>query len=266
MQGWHDVKWFKFPAGEVHIQLDDDLSKIGYYSVIVEHRITCSDDVILLMQFVDVLKRNKVQYMNLVLPYLPYARQDKIANSGESLSIKVFADVINRMGFEEIRTLDVHSNISTALINNCTSIYPERAWQNFFEENGKQDKNIVLVAPDAGAAKRLDVANQYFGLDIVQCLKARNKTNGKITDLKVYGDVKGKDCFIYDDICDGGATFIALAQKLKENGADDLYLFVTHGIFSKGVQELLKYYKEIACTDSYQEVYPPMIKVYQHGL
>ena len=67
-------------------------------------------------------------------------------------------------------------------------------------------------------------------------------------------DLKGDDCVIVDDICDGRRTFIGIAQELKKKNAGDIYLCVTHGIFSYGFDELKKYFKKIYCTDSFKDI------------
>jgi ribose-phosphate pyrophosphokinase len=90
---------------------------------------------------------------------------------------------------------------------------------------------------------------------VVECSKSRDVKTGKLTGFKVYAeDLEGKDCLIVDDICDGGGTFIGLAGELKKKNAGNLYLAVTHGIFSKGFEELEKCFDKIFTTDSFKEI------------
>jgi len=82
-------------------------------------------------------------------------------------------------------------------------------------------------------------------MSVVYCEKIRNHLDGSIDKVSVGGDVNGKDLIIIDDICDGGRTFIALSEELKKNGARDIYLYVTHGIFSNGFDSLRENIKHI---------------------
>ena len=92
-------------------------------------------------------------------------------------------------------------------------------------------------------------------MPVVECSKKRNVKNGKLEGFKVYEDnLSGKDCLIVDDICDGGGTFIGLAEELKKKNAGHLYLAVSHGIFNKGVDVLNKCFTKIYTTDSFRDV------------
>lgn len=97
-----------------------------------------------------------------------------------------------------------------------------------------------MISPDAGANKKtLEMAKFLGHNNFIRADKIRNVKTGSIEHTAVYGCVKDKDCLIVDDICDGGATFIALAERLKFGDAKSVSLYVTHGIFSKGKQHLL---------------------------
>lgn len=117
-----------------------------------------------------------------------------------------------------------------------------------------QNENVYMkiIAPDKGAEhKLLLVAHSLYqnNEDIKYLIanKVRDSATGKILSTEIEGDVQGKNCIIIDDICDGDATFIELAKVLKAKGAADLYLYVTHGIFSKGLLPLKEYFKHIYC-------------------
>ena len=99
------------------------------------------------------------------------------------------------------------------------------------------DNDISFCAPDKGASiKVASVANGYTD-NIIQLSKCRDVSTGNIQGIDIVsGDVKDKDILIIDDICDGGMTFISAAEELKYNGAKSVSLYVTHGIFSKGVR------------------------------
>ena len=115
---------------------------------------------------------------------------------------------------------------------------------------------------DAGAEKRVwNIAKEINAHDVILASKIRNVETGKIIHTSINGDVKGKTCIIIDDIIDGGATFIYLAQLLKKNGANKVYLIVSHGIFSKGL-DVLKDLDGIYTTDSIKIINEKNVKTF----
>jgi len=247
------IKLLKFSGGEIHVNLGMDSDALNdYEDIYITHRVNSSDNLMEVMLAKDALRREFYGDIHLFIPYLPYARQDRVCSPGDAFSARVFAEIINSAGFTSVACLDAHSSVSTELIYNCFSIkntsYVEEALDELVGEG------LVLVSPDAGAQKKsqqLFLETRFNAL--VQCEKKRNPETGELSGFNVLAeDLNGHDCIIVDDICDGGGTFIGLAKELKAKGAGDLYLFVTHGIFSKGTNELLHYYEHIFTTDSIQ--------------
>jgi len=116
------------------------------------------------------------------------------------------------------------------------------------------ETDYLLIAPDGGALKKVYKLAQYLdGQAVVECSKMRNVKTGQLSGFKVFAnDLAGKTCVIVDDICDGGGTFLGLAKALKAKNAGKLILVVTHGIFSKGLEELASVFSKIYCTNSFQ--------------
>ena len=246
-----------FPGGEPHIKINPNFDIA--LPVSVTHRLNSFNDLGLLCIAIDALKRLGATLDCLFIPYFPAARQDRLMIKGEPLSVKVYADIINGFHFNKVFILDAHSEVSPALLNNCTVI-PNH---NFIEEViEKVKKDVLLVSPDAGALKKIYTLSAYLGgLEIIECSKSRDVRTGQLKGFKVYADdLKGRDCLIVDDICDGGGTFIGLAKELKEKNAGKLYLAVSHGIFSKGFEELNKHYEKIFTTNSICDIDEEEIK------
>jgi len=246
-----------FPGGEPHFRITDNGWGDGE-KVLIVTRINSFNDLGMLAVAVDAIQRiGNYGSLMLHLPYFPGARQDRVCNEGEALTVDVYATAINSMGFNMVHILDPHSDVAPALIDNCevrnNHTFVEACIHDLY---GNSDNDMLLISPDAGANKKIkDLAahlNDDFFIEVVKCDKTRNLSDGSISGFEVYADdLEGKDCLIVDDICDGGGTFLGLAQELKNKKAGDLYLVVTHGIFSKGFLELNKYFKGIYTTDSF---------------
>lgn len=175
------------------------------------------------------LKAGGVKNIDLYMPYIPNARQDRVKNPEDIFTLKYFAQVINDMNFRSVRVLDPHSSVSEALIDRIKIDTPED-YINLVLKDIAEDgtENIVMFYPDEGAMKRYfgKFKNPYaFGI------KKRDWKTGNILGLDVTGEtelIPGSDILIVDDICSKGGTFYHSAKKLKELGAGKIYLYVSH--------------------------------------
>jgi ribose-phosphate pyrophosphokinase len=242
----YDFKSFIFPGGEAHIKL-----QLVQQPVRLSTRIKKTDDFMLLLLATDALKRMGVKDIQVLMPYLPYARQDRVMVEGEPLSVKVIADIINSQGYSKVTVYDPHSDVAMALINNS------RAIPNYDFVSSVIEDDSLIISPDAGAYKKIfklcDEIN-YKG-QIVLCNKIRDVNTGFIKSITVdQGDLLGKDCYIIDDICDGGGTFNLLARELKLRNCGKVFLVVSHGIFSVGLKELCDNLDHIYTTNSFMDI------------
>ncbi|AWH84802.1 phosphoribosylpyrophosphate synthetase [Flavobacterium album] len=242
-------KSFSFSGGEPHIKIEPgfDVSQ----TVTITHRLNSFNRLGELCVTVDALKRMGVQKINLFIPYFPGARQDRIMIPGEPLTVKVYANIINAMGFAKVTVFDPHSEVAPALLNNC-EIVPNYV---FIDEVLKRiGSNVKLISPDGGALKKIYKLSEYLGgADVVECSKSRDVKTGKLSGFKVYeDDLAGADCLIVDDICDGGGTFVGLAEELKKKHAGKLYLTVSHGIFNKGF-DMFEGFERLYTTNSFTD-------------
>lgn len=231
----------KFPAGETNLRIDPNgLEPNTLPNVaIVELEFKSNNDLVDLMLLKDALHRAYpvLQSVFLVMHYLPYARQDRVCNPGEALSLKVVTNLINSLKFDRVYCMNIHSEVGVALLDNLAHVNLNMLGANIanlFTDRG----NTVLVSPDAGANKKVfDFAKTFGYPSVVRADKVRNVLTGEIVETKVYSEhVGAKDFLILDDICDGGRTFIELAKELRKLTDGKIYLYVTHGIFSKGAE------------------------------
>jgi len=240
---------FTFSGGEPHIKINPDFDRNE--KVTITHRLNSFNDLGLLCITVDALRRMDVKVIDLFIPYFPAARQDRVMIKGESLSVKVYADIINTLQLNKVFVFDAHSEVTPALVNNCEVIPNHTFIQQVLNVIGE---NVKLISPDGGALKKIYKVSEFLGgVDVVECSKSRDVKTGKLSGFKVYeDDLNGMDCLIVDDICDGGGTFVGLAEELKKKNAGKLYLAVSHGIFNKGF-EVLDCFDAIFTTNSVKD-------------
>lgn len=241
---------FTFNGGEPHIRISSELNSSD--NITITTRIKSFNDLGFLLVATDAVKRLGVRSVNLFIPYFPGARQDRVMQNGEALTVKVYADIINAQQYNSVTILDPHSDVTPALINNVIV----KSTDSFVKKALSDIENYLLVAPDAGAVKRVYNAAKSLECDsVIDCTKTRDTLTGKITGLRVNSsDLNNQTSVVIDDICDGGRTFIELAKELKRRSAGELILIVTHGIFSNGYKELKEYYHNIICTDSFSDI------------
>ncbi|NTD99883.1 ribose-phosphate pyrophosphokinase [Agrobacterium tumefaciens] len=249
-----NYKSFLFAGGEPHIKIADDFDK--HAPVTITQRINSFNDLGMICITVDALKRMGVKEIHLYIPYFPAARQDRVMIPGEPLSVKVYADIINSMALASVTVFDPHSEVTPALLNNCVTISNHEFIRQVIAKIGSE---VKLISPDGGALKKIYKVSEFLGgAEVVECSKSRDVKTGKLSGFKVYAeDLGSADCLIVDDICDGGGTFNGLAEALKAKNAGKLYLAISHGIFSKGFDDLSKYFEQIFTTDSIKEVAHP---------
>ena len=247
------LTFIRFPAGESLVRIEDTgaIYPDEILNGMISMKFKSNNDLIDLMLLVDAIKRHFKQGINLALDmaYLPYARQDRICSAGESLSVKVIADLINSLNFTHVYCKDIHSGVGAALLDNLVHIELNACAQNLGISFNKQ--TTVLVSPDAGSNKKVFDFAKHFGFpEVVRADKVREALTGKIKETRVYSEhVGNKDFFIIDDCIDGGFTFIELAKKLRELTTGKIYLYITHGIFSKGVDCLYPLIDKVYCSN-----------------
>ena len=201
------------------------------------------NDFMLLAQLVEAVRHvTDIAFSHLELPWLPWARQDRHMVPGDSFALKVFARQLNALAFDKVIVLDPHSDAAAAAIDNMLAVAQQACLlQSETLREAVGAGRFMLVAPDAGALKKIDAVVKATGAAEYAILsKVRDVASGALTGFSLLaGDVKGKDVLIVDDLCDAGGTFIGSAQVLREAGARSVRLYVTHGIFSKGIEHLL---------------------------
>ena len=210
----------RFPDGTVRLNID-----VQSKDVSIEWLFEKDEEMILFFIVKHLREQCSVKNIELYMPYIPHARMDRVKNPEEVFTLKYFCEFINSFCFDRVIVRDAHSDVSLKLIDNVVS---EPVDGNIRKLIGKLlGENDIIFFPDEGSYKRYSKQLDFrcaFGI------KKRDWNTGKILGLEVQGDLpKGLfNVLIIDDISSYGGTFLHSAKKLKELGADKIFLYVTH--------------------------------------
>lgn len=270
-------KAWKFPGGEIHAKLSMDfMQELGATRpkevLDVNVRLNSSDDVIFLALILDVIAKDFDNEVHLYVPYMAYQQADRDFSQGETFSLQTITKMLAAMPFKAIAIFDPHSDVAPALLSRDKLIhvidnseYIQAVFLRLIDLKNPDAENlvwfphedVVILAPDAGAYKKIfklcEKIDWTYGIECAN--KYRNTEDGSLQVRLSVDDFKGKDVLIIDDICVGGRTFIELAKQLITKNVGNLYLAVSHGIFSNGYDELEKYYQHIFTTNSIKDEY-----------
>lgn len=268
------VEQNRFPDGTLALKPDFKINKgycvdeCGFTDVTnndnwIDWLYDSDSEMFTIMSIVDIIRRNGGEHISLNLPYVPNSRMDRIKSSTENFSLKVFTNWLNSLNFDKVRVMNVHSNVSEALINNIESELPE---YDITKVNLNYRPEVIFF-PDEGACKRYSDMGiiKSMNLPIAFGIKKRDWKTGKILDLEVINgsEVYGKKVLIIDDICSAGGTFKFSAIKLLELGTKEVVLYVSHCENNIQNGDLLKtdLISKIYTTDSILTIKDPKIKI-----
>lgn len=251
-----------FPDGQPHISVRPGIGSISC-------RITTPTDLLRLGMLADVMRLNKP---SIRIRYLLGDRMDRRLSDAEPYTLKVVCDIINSFGFPNVSVFCPHSKTTSDLLHGFT---PDTLEEDCFfdmaimqslshitgeslDENSRYNMrlrdDVTIVFPDEGAGKRFSksqLLKWWASVSLVTMSKDRDERTGKINGIGIYKGTPTGHCVIVDDLCDGGATFVAASKVLRERGAKTVSLAVCHGVFSKGIK--LEGIDFISTTNSYKE-------------
>lgn len=230
-----------FPDGEKHLKIDTLDRKD---SVRIVSRITCSDDLFLLMQLSDILNRQCVVVEEIFIPYLMTMRCDRLFSLEQPFSLGIVANVINSFKAKIVRIVEPHSYASLSLIERS---FPQ--WVDY-----KIVDDFVNCLPDKGSVDRYN-SSRYSVAPII-CSKARDVNTGKLSGFRIEaigGYKEGNNIVVVDDLCDGGGTFVGIAEELRKLKPSRLTLAVVHAIQKQGIERVAKVYDEVVISNSYMD-------------
>ncbi len=252
---------FNYPGGEMQVRIrPGSLALVeAARQVTILARITKHEDIIEL-----AMLRNTIDARTdcaLVLPYLPYSRADRKFVDGDCFGLLSFGKFLFPMGWNRVITLDAHNEKAALSCCDARSASPQRYIEDSIVNFARQcvSETVTVLLPDDGAAKRYRVPVDVMGIKVktLHCEKERDAATGKLTGFTV-PELPPGPVLIVDDICDGGGTFLGIAEKI--DAYRPLGLYTTHGIYSKGTHILSRF--ALYTTNSFQETYPGVVKVF----
>ncbi len=204
---------------------------------------TCTpanDNLMELLVTIDALKRASAGKIAVVMPYMGYSRQERMALPGEPITARLVADLIEKAGASLMVLCDLHAASIRGFFNIPTEhINPVSVFAEEFKKIGV--KNVVVCSPDAGAMKKNKELADAIGAGFAVMMKQRKLIgHDTVAEMIIIGDVKEKNVIMIDDMISTAGTLCTAAKILKENGAKDIYTMATHAVLSGPAIENLK--------------------------
>jgi ribose-phosphate pyrophosphokinase len=232
------INAINFPAGEAHVAVSNEAIVHDHVALLQG---ADSNELMQLAMWANAA-HNSGTKPTLLLPYLPGARQDR----GVPFGAKVYADALNAMNFEHIVCVDPHSPVMPSLLNNLIVIDSDK----LIRDNVDTDGLVGVICPDQGAHERTERVARTIGLPVYYSKKKRDFNSGHLSGFECEELPAEGRLLIVDDICDGGGTFMGIADATglpKER----LELWITHGVFSGKAAQINDRYSRVYTTDSH---------------
>jgi len=222
----------RFSDGNLFVRIHQNVRGINVY-IVQSVAYPTNDNFVELLFWIDAFKRASAASVTAVVPYFSYAKGDKKDEPRVSIRARVCADAIEIAGVDRVVTVDLHApQIQGFFRVPVDDLYAVNVLCEAVAELGLDD--LVLVAPDAGFAKKARLFAERLGGSVAIADKSRDDHSESATVKSIVGDVAGKTAMIVDDFVVGGGTLAAAAVQLVALGAKDIYAAVTHGVFSEG--------------------------------
>ena len=224
-----DVK--HFADGETLVELGESVRGKRCY-VIQSTSKPVNEHLMELLICLDALRRSSATEITCIIPYYGYARQDRKAMPRQPITAKLVASMLETAGANRVVTFDLHAaqiqGFFNCPVDDLTTV---PMMGQYFRRKKLNVDETVVVSPDHGGVKRARTLAEIIGCPLAIIDKRRPRAN-EVEACNIIGDVSGKNVIIVDDICDTGGSLLAASNILKDHGAKDIYVCITHGLFS----------------------------------
>ncbi len=217
-----------FSDGEFSVSYEESIR--GQIVYLVQSTFPNSDNLMELLLMIDAAKRASAYKVYAVIPYFGWARQDRKDKPRVSIGAKLIADMLSAAGVDRIITMDLHADQIQGFFNvPVDHLYGSTIFAPYIKS--LQLEELVIASPDVGGSKRAGSYSKHLGVPMVLCHKTRKVAN-VVDDMRVIGEVKGKNVIIVDDMVDTAGTLCKAADMMMEQGANSVRAIVSHGIMS----------------------------------
>ena len=240
----------KFSDGEIYVEINENIRGNSIF-IIQSVSSPANDNLMELLLCIDALKRSSAKNITAVIPYFGYARQDRKVVPRTSISAKLVSNLITKAGADRVVTVDLHAGQIQGFFDiPVDNLFATPIFARHIRKRIKS-KKIICVAPDVGGTERARALGKLLNAELAIVDKRRPKP-GQSQVMNVVGDVKNKTCILVDDIIDSGGTIINAAKALKERGAKEVYVYITHGVLSGDAVKKIKnsVIKNLVVTDT----------------
>ena len=225
----------EFSDGEFEPSFDETVRGADVF--LIQSTTPPSDNLMELLLMVDAAKRASAANIIAVMPYFGYARQDKKGKPRVPIGAKLVSNLLTAAGVDRIMTMDLHADQIQGFFE--VPVDHLYASELFTEDITSLNlPNLIIASPDMGGSKRANAYAKILNSGVVVCYKERKQAN-VIGEMKILGDVNGKDVVIIDDMVDTGGTLTKAADLMMESGATSVRAYCTHGILSGTAYERL---------------------------
>ncbi len=240
----------KFSDGEIYVEINENIRGNSIF-IIQSISSPANDNLMELLLCIDALKRSSAKNITAVIPYFGYARQDRKVVPRTSISAKLVSNLITKAGADRVVTVDLHAGQIQGFFDiPVDNLFATPIFARHIKKKIKS-KKIICVAPDVGGTERARALGKLLNAGLAIVDKRRPKP-GQSQVMNVIGDVRDKTCIIVDDIIDSGGTIINAAKALKDRGAKEVYVYITHGVLSGDAVKKIKssVIKNLVITDT----------------
>ena len=244
----------KFSDGEIYVEINENIRGNSIF-IIQSISSPANDNLMELLLCIDALKRSSAKNITAVIPYFGYARQDRKVVPRTSISAKLVSNLITKAGANRVVTVDLHAGQIQGFFDiPVDNLFATPIFARHVRKKIKS-KKIICVAPDVGGTERARALGKLLNVGLAIVDKRRPKP-GQSQVMNVIGDVKDKTCVIVDDIIDSGGTIVNAAKALKERGAKEVYVYITHGVLSGDAVKKIKnsVIKNLVITDTIDNI------------
>jgi ribose-phosphate pyrophosphokinase len=233
-----EIELRTFPNGETYCRYNESIRGADVF-LVQTGCLPVDQNVVELLFMIQAAKLASAKRITAVIPWFPYSRQDRKAKPREPISARLVADMVQNAGADRVLTMDLHAGqiqgFFSIPVDHMTSL---PLFARHFRDLGLTGEGVVSVAPDAGRAKHAVRFAEMIEADFAIMHKSR-AADDVVMVTEVTGRVRDKIAIIGDDVTTTGSTLIAGAEALKEHGAKDVWVFVTHALLTpEGLERL----------------------------